>query len=148
MFLCRQPKILLVAFVAGISILSCNIYAQQREEARYVVAGVDCNDDEHAKAILDHASIDAKKDETIFIIPRLGTGESSRSLSRRRLYAPRHYLMGTRGIPENRIIIAEGERVKGLGHVEVYLGGKLFALFKMKRHRDFGQGPLCKIIFD
>jgi hypothetical protein len=85
--------------------VSSTTYAQRREEARYVVAGVDCNDDEHAKAILDHASIDAKKDETIFIIARLGTGESSRSLSRRRLYAPRHYLMETRGIPESRIML-------------------------------------------
>ena len=78
--------ILLAAVVASTSILSGNTYAQQKEEARYVVVDVDCNDDEQARAILDHASIDAKKDETIFIIARLGSGESSRQLNGRRLF--------------------------------------------------------------
>ena len=148
MFLGPQPNFLIAVFLTVMSIGSSTTPAQKGEEAHYVVAGVDCNDDEQTKAILDHASIDAQKDERIFIIARLGTGESSRSLSRRRLHAPRHYVMKTRGIPENRIIVPEAGRVKGLGQVEVYLGGKLFALFKMKRNRDFGQGPLCKIIFD
>src|SRR5687768_12880455 len=98
MFLPRYSKILLAALVAGTSILSANTYGQQRKEARFVIVGVDCNDDEQAKAILDYASIDAKKDdEAIFIIARLGTGEASRRLNRRRLYAPRHYLIETRG---------------------------------------------------
>lgn len=147
MFLGHHSKLLLSVFTAGMVIAGNTTFAQ-KEEARYVVADVDCNDDEHAKAILDDAGIEAKIDETIFIIARLGTGESSRTLSRRRLYAPMHYLIETRGISKDKIVPAEGERVKGPGRVEIYVGGKLFALFKMKRHRDFGQGPLCRISFD
>ena len=75
MFLGPQSKILLAVFFAGVLIVSSTTYAQ-KEEARYVVVDVDCKDDEDAKAILDHASIDARKDEMIFIIARLGTGES------------------------------------------------------------------------
>ena len=61
MFLGPQSKILLAVFFAGVLIVSSTTYAQ-KEEARYVVVDVDCKDDEDAKAILDHASIDAKKD--------------------------------------------------------------------------------------
>jgi hypothetical protein len=128
---------------------SANVVAQDNEEARFVAENVDCNSEEHVKAILDFASIERKKDETtIFIIARLGTGESSRRLNQRRLYAPTQYFIETRGIPETKIVAAEGARVKGPGLVEIYVGGKLYAVFKMKRHRDFSQGPHCRIAYD
>jgi hypothetical protein len=149
MFRYIKAPILLATIIGSFSAMSANAYAQQSEEhpTPYVVDNVDCNDEERAKELLDYASIAAKQDELFFIIARLGTGESYRDLIRRRLFAPKDYLMKTRGVSENRIIVAEGERVKGLGHVEIYIGSKLFILFKMKRHRDFGQGPLCKIVF-
>ena len=45
-----------------------------------------------------------------------------------------------RGFPAKRIVTAEGGRVKGLGQVEVYVGGKLHTLFRMKRNKDFATG--------
>jgi hypothetical protein len=149
MFRFIKFQILLSIIIGSLTAVSGNTYAYQSEEhpTPYVVDNVDCNDEERSKELLDYASIEAKKDEVFFIIAHLGSGESSRNLIKRRLFAPKDYLMKTRGVSEDRIIVAEGERVKGLGHVKVYIGSKLFILFKMKRYRDFGQGPLCKIAF-
>ena len=54
----------------------------------------------------------AFKDQPIIIIARLGSGESVRSLNRRRLQQVADYL--NRRVSTDRIITAEGERVRGL----------------------------------
>ena len=147
----RHMKLILitVALTACCPALSYHVSAQNKQISEpYVVTGVDCNDEEHVKSLLDHAAITAGGDKTIIIIARLGSGEGSRHLIRRRLYAPVNYLVGIRGVSESRIVTAEGERVRGLGHVEIYVGGNLLITFKMKRGRDFGQGPRCKIVYD
>lgn len=69
--------------------------------------------------------IRAQRDEkgVLILIARLGSGENSSTLNRRRLLNVREGLQGTLGIVEP-IVIAEGERVAGFGRVEVYIGGK------------------------
>ncbi len=86
----------------------------------------------------------AAKDQPIIIIARLGTGENARSLNRRRLRQAADYL--NRRIPRDRIIIAEGERVRGLGRIEFYVAGKLYIIFKVKRRRDLVEG--CARVHD
>jgi hypothetical protein len=135
-----------VTLLAGSAGLSVDAHAQGAQPR--VVAGVDCHAEESVKSLLDQAAITAGGDKSMIIIARLGDGESSRGLSRRRLSAPSMYLVGVRGVPEDRVITAEGGRVRGPGQVEVYVGGELLVVFKMKRNRDFGQGPRCKIAFD
>lgn len=114
---------------------------------RYVFDDVDCNYWDTFQSVLDFASIESKSDEKIFIITRRGTGERSATLSKYRLLAPKNYLNKNRWVPESRIVAAEAEPVKGPGLVEIYLGSRLYIVFKMKRHQHFGQGPLCKISF-
>jgi hypothetical protein len=57
-------------------------------------------------------------------ISRLGTGETSRTLSRRRLLDVKQMLIKY-GLPEPRIVTGEGEKVKGYGRIELYVAGKL-----------------------
>jgi hypothetical protein len=140
---------LFVALIGGCVSLSSHAQAQDEQPSGpYVAAGVDCNAEEHAKSLLDHAALNAGEDKSLIIVARLGRGESSRNLIRRRLSAPSKYLVDTRGVSKSRVITAEGERVRGPGQVEVYVGGELRIIFKMKQNRDFGQGPRCKIAFD
>jgi hypothetical protein len=101
------------------------------------ISGVDC---ETTKAILDGIAQDASENQSIIIIARLGRGEISKRLNLQRLRILRGYLKNTRGLPESRIVIAEGERVSGLGQVEMYIGGKLTTIFTMKRNKDFARG--------
>jgi hypothetical protein len=140
MFRCSKPKYILPILLALFCGLSSYAYAQEGDPAiaPYVAVGVDCHDEEHTKALLDFAAISAGTDKTIILIARLGTGERSRNLTRLRLRIAGGYLMENRGVPKDRVITAEGERVRGLGHVEVYVGGRLHTLFKMKRSRGFG----------
>ena len=66
--------------------------------------------------------------KVLIVIVRLGDGETSRELIRRRLYNLRQYFFkeyGNHFKKPEKIIFAEGERVKGYGRVEYYLGGEL-----------------------
>jgi hypothetical protein len=141
MFQLLQAKFVYVALIVCGLVLSSHAYAQSNQNSdHYIVTSVDCEDEEQTKLLLDHAILTAGKDKSIIIIARLGIGESSRKIIRRRLSAVSRYLVETRGISKSRVIPAEGERVRDLGYVEVYVGGNLFILFKMKRSRDFGSG--------
>ena len=84
------------------------------------------------------AAQEAGKDQTVIIIARLGSGESSRGLSRSRLKQVADYL--NRRLARERIIPVEGVRVKGLGQLEFYVGGKLNIVFKVRRNRDLVRG--------
>ncbi len=102
------------------------------------LTGADC---EGVMMRLDFIAIDAEesgKDQTIIIIARLGTGEASRKLVSGRLRQVADYL--SRRVSKERIITAEGTRVRGLGQVEFYVGGKLHSVFKVRRNRDLVAG--------
>jgi len=132
---------------AGLAILFCALLlsghalAQDRKASNpYILGepgGIDGINCETTKSYMDNAVIEAGEDKSIIIIARLGSGEGSSKVVRRRLYTLNGYLVETRGVSKERVITAEGERVRGLGQVEVYVGGKLFIIFKMKRNGDF-----------
>ena len=153
----NTPKMSLLLILAFL-IISAPIQAQAQnaksetpepKEAspRYAFDDVDCNYWDTSQSVLDFASIESKPDEKIFIITRRGTGERSATLSKYRMLAPKNYLTKNRWVAESRVVAAEAEPVKGPGLVEIYLGSRLYIVFKMKRNRHFGQGPLCKIDF-
>lgn len=73
----------------------------------------------------------------VIVIARLGDGEHTKDLNRRRLHNARVYLteFDWRRRPET-VITAEGERVKGYGRIELYVQGKLFKVLGVKRNRD------------
>ena len=60
---------------------------------------------------------EADENSVLILIARLGNGENSRNLNRRRLYNVREGLQVTLGIVKP-IVIAEGERINGFGRVE------------------------------
>jgi hypothetical protein len=82
---------------------------------------------EFSSLILDMANLSAQQSgSNIILIARLGEGERSRELNRRRLFNATMYLsMIKRSNIE--VIQAEGEPVKeGLGRIEIYVNGRLF----------------------
>ena len=83
------------------------------------------NNCEDAMLYLDMSVSEAGKDREGYLIAvaRLGDGERSLEFNRRRLGFARAYLENQRGW--NRIVSASGERAKGYGRVELYVGGKL-----------------------
>lgn len=95
--------------------------------------------------ILDSLTQRTAPDELIFVIARLGDKETRANIGRRRLHNVRAYLTEYLTEPRVRrkpetIILAEGERVRGLGQIELYAGGKLFWVLKIRRNADLVVG--------
>ena len=82
---------------------------------------------------LDNSASEAGKDSEghIIAVARLGDDEQSVRLNQRRLGFVRNYLVNRRGW--NKLVIAVGERVKGGGRVELYVGGKLLYVLRYPR---------------
>lgn len=74
--------------------------------------------------------------EMIILIARLGDGENSHKYNKRRLEVVKAGISAYDRFPAEKIITAQGERVKGKGLVEVYVGGRLFAVFKARRKEN------------
>jgi hypothetical protein len=80
---------------------------------------------EEASSEIDSIAVEAgQSGERLFVIVRLGAGETSRRLSHARLHNARAYL-SIKGFDPETTVYAEGERVKGEGRIEFYLGSRL-----------------------
>ena len=84
--------------------------------------------------VLMHRLVEGNKPERVFVIARLGKGEKSSSLNKRRLHNARTYLMN-RLKPES-LVVAEGERVDDEGRVEFYVGSELVLISLVQRGED------------
>jgi hypothetical protein len=78
----------------------------------------------------------AKPDSVIIAVARLGTGEAATSLNRRRLFNVSFYLKTTLGVDAKRIVVAESEKIKGYGRVDLYVGGRLLETLLADRGKD------------
>lgn len=74
--------------------------------------------------LLDNAHHLAGADTIIIAVAHLGDGERNRELNRRRLHNVRAYLTTFAWKrPRATVVTAEGEPVKGVGRVEIYVRG-------------------------
>lgn len=93
---------------------------------------------EYAMAALDDSVITTRevKDTYLIIIARLGAGERINDLNKTRLgLIQTSYL---KRYPDIKYVLAEGSRAKGLGTIELYVGGKLlYTLFFEKNEKSF-----------
>jgi hypothetical protein len=88
-------------------------------------------------AAFDNLANDLRSNnEHIFIIARLGNGEWSRAVNRRRLSNVRTYFVTNWKIDPARFTFAVGSRVDGEGRVEFYIGSTLWLISYVKPGRD------------
>jgi len=114
-------------------------FGQSPRLTKPFVVGAENN--ESSKANLDLLAERAGKEKSIIFIARLGTSETSRSLSRKRLLTALEYLRKTRDLPVERLVTAFGDPVSAEGRIEVYLDNELFMVFLFKRDRNFAREP-------
>ena len=76
------------------------------------------------------------ENDVVVVIAHLGAREFSRGLNRRRLFNVMYRLENYRGLNPKRIVVAEGERVKGYGRVELYVEGALFEVLVAEPAKD------------
>lgn len=89
---------------------------------------------EGAATRLDFAVVNTRKIEGAYLIliARLGTGESSRTLNQARLSGVEEYVL-RRG-SDLKYVLAQGSRVKGLGRIEIYVGGQLADIMPLRKN--------------
>jgi hypothetical protein len=78
----------------------------------------------------------ASEGKVTILVARLGNGERSREVNRRRLHNVRTFLTVYSGLNVKNIIAAEGDRVQGFGRVEIYVGGKLVDVMLAEKNKD------------
>lgn len=124
-----------------VSLLLCVAVTTNAQDTQSAIPIIrDDNNCESNKAYFDNIAVTAGTDGLVIIIARLGDGDTSRTYNRRRLHNIRTYLNYIREIIPERIITAEGERVRGRGRIEVYIGGRLFIVFTVGPNQDLAGG--------
>lgn len=132
---------LFLTVLATCPAMTPDVASQTVEAPKPILVNASNNEDSKAALALLGQSI--KEGETVVLIARLGRGESVRKLNRRRLQILRSYLNVTRAnpIPEQNIVVAEGDPVLGQGRIEVYLRSRLFMIFTFGRSQNFAPEP-------
>lgn len=93
---------------------------------------------------LDNAHHLAGADTIIIAVAHLGTGERNPELNRRRLHNVRAYLTTFAWKrPRSTVITAEGEPVNGVGRVNIYVRGFMWASMGVRRNDDLILG-ICE----
>ncbi|MGH9871835.1 MAG: hypothetical protein ACRD9S_05125 [Pyrinomonadaceae bacterium] len=89
---------------------------------------------EGAATRLDFAVVNTGKLEGAYLIliARRGTGEFSSSLNQARLSGVEEYVLRTGS--DLKYVLAQGGRVKGLGRIEIYVGGKLADIMPLRKN--------------
>ena len=91
---------------------------------------------EVANFYLDNAAMRARAlgEAHLIVIARLGDGEKSRQLNVSRLKVVENFLSNWRGV--RKVMTAEGERVRGYGRLEFYVGGALLYTLPVRRNKN------------
>jgi hypothetical protein len=77
--------------------------------------------------VMEEAIRETKNGGVLVVIGRSGSGESSRTIMRRRLLNVRQYFdERAQRLDPQKVVIAQGDAVKGFGRLEFYINGILF----------------------
>jgi hypothetical protein len=72
----------------------------------------------------------------LILVARLGRGETRQELNRRRLYNVARRYTAVLGVPAEKVVTAEGERVENFGRVEIYWNGLLAGALVAHKNSD------------
>lgn len=129
----KAINLLFLILIAGSAVK--NVAAQELQDGLDIVHPDARGCQQNTINIANLGALVQTRKEKAFVIAHLGTGETSSRLNRRRLNDIRTEF----GInwDSDKIILAEGERVRGQGRIEFYLGSELMSLSLMGRNQDF-----------
>jgi hypothetical protein len=131
----RKTKLMIGSSLLIIStISSASVILGQQSANVGEVEITPANEEGYRRNGINIANLSAQLNTTnqrAFIIAHLGTGERSRLLNHRRLACIRSMLINS---SPDKFTLAEGERVNGLGRIEVYLGSELMNVALLARN--------------
>lgn len=116
-------KITFIILTLLLSLIVASAFGQAIADVPYQIPSNSSG--EENSALTDDIALEARQSgERLFVIVRLGRGETSRLLNQARLMNTKSYMLG-KGFSSETAIFAEGEDVEGEGRIEYYLGSKL-----------------------
>ena len=136
----------LLAFVMFLSLPSLAAQAQIERANIFLnpAAPQNCEENIFSLEVLATMTLEQTKDGGVLVaVARLGSSERSREFNRRRLFNVREFLKDRANIQAEKLVVAEGEPVGGLGRVEFYLSGKKVGSLLLARNKD-----LCLLCCD
>ena len=134
-----MSKTQIVNLVLALFLIVTSAFAQQQvsaeaEDVKPLTSEFNILRLEAVAKIAKEATAEGRK---IIVLARLGNGERSRQLNRRRLYNVQTFLMRNQEISAENIVVAEGEKTQGYGRVEIYVGGRLAMTLTVPKNEDF-----------
>lgn len=127
----------ILAIILALLSFHSSASAQNKSLEPVVVEGNASSCERNAASFDNLAGFLRSTEERLFIIARLGNGERSRDLNRRRLHNVRTYFKDSwPQIDPKRFVFADGDSVKGEGRIEFYLGSTLIQISYVKRGKD------------
>lgn len=124
---------IILVFLASSLVVADFAFAQTVVDEPFIVESNSSG--ESSSSIIDQMAVEAKQSgERLFVIVRLGTGETNRRLSFVRLYNTRQYVSDKSFNPQ-KLVFAEGESIKGEGRIEFYLGSRLRLVLLAPRNK-------------
>jgi hypothetical protein len=130
----------IICLMAGYALV---VEAQQKSGSTTQIVPVEdlpggCEFNNNILTVLAQSTDD---DELVIVIARLGDSESRKNLNYRRLHNVKTFLtefLADASVRRRQetIILAEGQRVKGYGRVELYIKGKLYEILKARHNAD------------
>ncbi len=87
-------------------------------------------------ALVRYSSKTSNTDSFLIVIFRLGDGENFPNLNLKRMETLKSYIQSVDKKQNIKAVFAQGERVKGLGTIEIYMDGKLLYSLPIEKRRN------------
>lgn len=132
----KQTRIFTMTFTIFTSLASV-IVAQENFSGRWGIPEKPYECEQNA-AEMEQVLVVMKKEPNpkgvLVLVARLGKGETRPWLNKRRLFniGERYKVLG---VPAEKIVVAEGERVSDFGRVEIYWNGELLGALAVYKNR-------------
>jgi hypothetical protein len=129
----------LLTFLIVLFAFSVTAKAQSERSSSFLNPDAPQNCEQNAVSMEELATMtleQTKSGGVLIAIAHSGEGERSREFNHRRLYNVREFLQDRAVILADRVVVAEGERVRGLGRVEFFLSGKKIGTLLFARNKD------------
>ena len=135
---CNMSKTLFINLILSVFLAVTTVFAQQYVEntAEDITPQTSEINILRLEEVARIATAKLTEGRKTIVIGRLGKGERSRELNRRRLYNVQTFLSRYKTIGAENIVVAEGEKVRGYGRVEIYVGGKLAETLAVPKNKD------------
>ena len=128
-----KSTFIILIFFASVLLTAGSAFAQTVADAPYIVES-NSSGEISSKEIDSMAQEARQSSDRLFVIVRLGAGETNRRLNFVRLFNTRQYI-SEKSFDPMKTIFAEGEPIKGEGRIEFYLGSRLRLVLLAPRNK-------------